>query len=130
MDILKTPRSRLILILWLVAFHSFFVGIGLIIQIPEIMKLFGFDSCYEHFFPAQGGTFHIVMAIGYALAAYNVERFHCLVIFSIVVKAAATVFLFTYYFAIEPIWMILFSGIGDGIMGLAIYLSFRSYSKN
>jgi len=129
MIIPSSPRLRLSFILWLVSIHSFLVGIGLIIQIPAVMILFGFDSSYERFFPAQGGVFHIVMGIGYALAATDSNRFRCLVMFAILVKSAATVFLFTYYFIVESIWSILISGIVDGIMAFAIYFSWLFFKE-
>ena len=94
------------------------------------MQFFGYAGCNEHFFPAQGGVFHIVMALGYALAASNLERNECLVVFSIVVKSAATIFLFVYYFAIEQIWSIIVSGIGDGLMMIILLLAWMSYSKS
>ena len=129
MDWLNSPKKRLSTFLWLVAIHSFFVGLGLIIQIPSVMKYMGFSTCEEHFFPAQGGVFHIVMAVGYALAANNLDRNKCLVIFSIFVKSAATVFLLTYYFVFEQIWSVFVSAIGDGIMMIVILLLWISYSK-
>lgn len=130
MDLIKSPRKRLVFFLWLIALHSFSVGLGLVIQIPSMMKFFGYATCKEHFFPAQGGVFHIVMALGYALAASNLERNECLVIFSIIVKAVATAFLFVYYFAIEQIWSIIVSGIGDGLMMVILLLAWMSYSKS
>ena len=130
MEIVKNPRSRLSLILILVAIHSFCVGVGLIIRPAELMQLFGFGICYERFFPTQGGVFHIVMAVGYLMAAYNVDQYRCLVIFSIIVKIMATVFLFTYFIAVEQIWLVLMSGFSDGIMGLAIYVFLLLYLKS
>lgn len=130
MDLIKSPKERLSFFLWLVAIHSFCVGLGLMIQIPSIMDFLGYGTCKEHFFPAQGGVFHIVMALGYAMAASNLERNECLVIFSIVAKGAATVFLLVYYFAIEPIWSVIVSGIGDGLMMIIILLAWMSYSKS
>ncbi|MGD9486405.1 MAG: hypothetical protein AB7W47_00135 [Calditrichaceae bacterium] len=124
MKLFKNAESRLSLVLWAIALHSFMVGLGLIMQPPVIMKLFGFKSCGEHFFPAQGGVFHIVMAFAYAMAAGNLQKNRALVIFSIGVKAAATVFLLIYFFVIESIWMVLLSGIGDGIMCLLIYVTY------
>jgi len=130
MGIIKNPRSRLALILVLVAIHSICVGIGLIIRPAELMQLFGFGKCYERFFPTQGGVFHIVMAVGYLMAAHNVDQYRCLAIFSIIVKIMATIFLFTYFVVVEKIWLVLLSGIGDGLMGLVIYLAFASYLKS
>lgn len=130
MSYLFTAKGRFSILMWLVALHSLFVGIGLIIQIPEIMKFFGYGACKEHFFPAQGGTFHVVMAVGYALVAYDPREYKCLAIFSIFVKAAAFIFLFVYYFAYERIWSVLASGIGDGLMMLFIFLAWRFYLKS
>lgn len=130
MNCFSTAKKRLSLVLWLVALHSVFVGIGLIIQIPAVMQFFGYGPCGEHFFPAQGGTFHVIMAIGYAMAAYDPEGFKCLAIFSIIVKAAATLFLLVYYFIFEQIWSVLVSGIGDGLMMLFIWVTWLSHSKS
>lgn len=127
MKIFKNEQSRLSLILWAIALHSFFVGLGLITQPPVVMKLFGFKSCGEHFFPAQGGVFHIVMAFGYGMAASHPSQNRIMIIFSIWVKAAATVFLLLYFLIVESIWMVLASCIGDGVMGLFIYLAYRSW---
>jgi hypothetical protein len=130
MKVIKNPRGRLSLLLILVAIHSFCVGVGLIIRPAELMELFGFGMCYERFFPTQGGVFHIVMAVGYLMAAYNVDQYRCLVIFSIIVKIMATVCLFTYFIAVEQIWLVLMSGFSDGLMGMAIYVALLLYLKS
>ena len=130
MEIIKNPRKRLSLLLILIAIHSFCVGVGLIIRPAELMQLFGFGICYERFFPTQGGVFHIVMAVGYLMAACDVDEHHSLIIFSIIVKTMATVFLFTYFIAVEQIWLVLLSGFSDGIMGLVIYIALVLYIKS
>ena len=129
MKLLNDPRTRLSIVMWITAIHSFIVGLGLIIQHPEIMKFFGFDHCMESFFPAQGGVFHIVMSFGYVLAALDSDKFYCLVLFSVIVKLCATIFLFTYYFFVESIWMVFASGIQDGILFILILYSLLSYEK-
>jgi hypothetical protein len=45
----------------------------------------------------------------------------------VIVKAVATVFLLIYCFAVEFNWVILVSGISDGVMGMAIFIAFRRY---
>lgn len=130
MNFMKSPKERLSLLLWLIALHSFFVGLGLIIQLPFLMEFMGYGICNEPFFPAQGGVFHIIMALGYALAASDLDRYECLVIFSILVKGLATLFLLIYYFAFEQIWSIIMSGIVDGLMMVAILLGWISYSRS
>ncbi|MGD9900354.1 MAG: hypothetical protein AB7T22_14615 [Calditrichaceae bacterium] len=127
MKLLKDAESRLSLVLWAIAVHSFLVGLGLIIQPPVIMKLFGFKSCGEHFFPAQGGVFHIVMASAYVMAASHPLQNRIMIVFSIWVKAAATIFLLLYFLIVESIWIVLASCIGDGVMGLLIFLAYRSW---
>ena len=130
MEIIKNPRKRLSLLMILIAIHSFCVGVGLIIRPAELMQLFGFGTCYERFFPTQGGVFHIVMVVGYLMAAYDVDENHSLIIFSILVKIMATVFLFIYFIAVEQIWLVLMSGFSDGLMGMAIYVALLLYLKS
>lgn len=110
--------------LWLVALHSLLVGFGLIVMPGSLMEWLGYGSCNERFFRSQGGVFHIAMAVGYALAAYNVKRFECLVIFSVVVKLIATVFLFSYSFFVKFLHVIILSGVSDFFMGVVILVLF------
>jgi Ca2+/Na+ antiporter len=128
-NILTSPMKRLSLMLWLVALHSFMVGIALILQPPAIMKFFGYHPITEPFFPAQGGVFHIIMAIAYSMAAYDPEKNSPLALLSIIVKGCAVLFVFIYYFAIDPIWMLIAVGIMDGLFCLVLiylYLTFKS----
>jgi len=127
---LSSTRQRLSVVLWITAVHSFCVGVGLVIQIREVMQFFGYGACTETFFPAQGGVFHIVMAVGYALAAYDPNGYRCLASFSVFVKAAATLFLFIYYFFFESIWSVLVSGIGDGLLMAIIWLTLAAYRRS
>ncbi len=127
---LINPRSRLAFVLFLIAIHSFLVGVGLIIRPAMLMKLLGFGLCYERFFPTQGGVFHIAMAIGYTMAALKVDKYRCLIHFSIIVKSVAALYLFIYYFIMNSLWIILVSGIGDGLMALVIFLSLLFYVRS
>lgn len=111
--------------LWLVAIHSCLVGIGLIVYPSSLMEFFGYGICTERFFPSQGGVFHIAMAVGYAMAAHNLKRYECLIIFSVVVKFVATVFLFTYFIFVSSLWLVLLSGLSDFVMGLIILILYR-----
>ena len=117
------------MILWLIALHSFIVGIGLIVMPPQLMEFLGFNSLGDRFFQSQGGVFHIVMAIAYSLAALRTSRFECLILFSIIVKFSATIFLFIYYFFAAQIWMVLLSGITDCLMGIVILLEYALYRQ-
>ena len=119
------PDRMLSTVLWLVAFHSIAMGLALIVQPPLLMTLSGFSSDSEPFFPAQGGVFHILMAVAYILGATNIEKYRYLIVFSIIVKAVATIFLMVYCFAVEFKWIVLLSGIGDGVMGVMIFMGLQ-----
>lgn len=125
LSVLKKSSQYLSLFLWLVAIHSLLVGVGLILLPASLIDFFGYQTCSERFFPSQGGVFHIAMAVGYAMAAYNLKRYECLIIFSIVVKFVATVFLFIYFFFVSSIWLVILSCISDFLMGLIILILFR-----
>lgn len=129
LELVREPRKRLRLVLIIMAIHSFFIGIGLVIQLPMIMDLFGLGHIEQPFFPAQGGIFHVLMAVAYITAALRPEGNGTLINFIIVVKITATVFLFFYFTFIQNIWMILFSGICDGILALLILISYRSFKN-
>lgn len=106
--------------LLIVAIHSILVGIGLIVLPASAFEFLGFQKTFDRFFSTQGGVFHIVMAVGYAMAAYDLKRFECLIIFSIIIKFIATVFLIVYFLTKSSQLLIIFSGISDFIMGLVI----------
>lgn len=111
--------------LWIVAIHSLAVGAGLIVMPVFMMEYLGFGICPERFFRAQGGVFHIAMAVGYAMAAYNPERFRGLVILSIIVKFIATIFLLTYFVFVSSIILILLSMVSDFFMGIIVLYLYR-----
>lgn len=125
----QNSSKLLSIFLWLVALHSFAVGLGLIVLPLPLLKFLGYGVCAERFFPSQGGVFHIAMAVGYAMAANNLKRYECLIIFSIVVKFMATVFLFIYFIFVSSIWLVILSGISDFLMGLIILILYR-FAKN
>lgn len=115
--------------LWIVSLHSFFVGNGLIVLPASAFEFLGFQSTFDRFFSTQGGVFHIVMAAGYAMAGYNIKRFECLILFSIIVKFIATAFLLIYFIFIRSQLLIIFSGISDIIMGLVILLLYNKLKQ-
>lgn len=122
-------RKILSLVLWFIALHSLVVGIGLIAMPPKIIEFLGFNSGGDRFFPAQGGMFHIIMAIAYSLPALRISKFEALVLFSIIVKFSATIFLFFYYFFATGILIVLLSGITDLLMGVLILLAYILYRQ-
>jgi len=115
--------------LWLVSIHSFLVGIGLIFLTSSAFESLGFKSTFDRFFSTQGGVFHIAMAVCYALAGHDQVKYKQLIIFSIVVKFIATIFLFSYFIIISSQLLIILSGISDLLMGLVILYLFRLLIK-
>ncbi len=130
MNWLNRPTTRLTALLWLVALHSFAVGIGLLVQPSILFNTFSFPQHYGYFFPAQGGVFHLIMAVAYATAAVDSWKFYYFIPFAVFVKSAATLFLFTYYFLFEQSWIILLSGLGDGLMMVLLLICWKAYTKS
>jgi hypothetical protein len=128
-SLITDPARRLSLLLWLVAVHSAVVGLGLIWQPAGLFARLGYAPVGEPFFPVQGGVFHVVMAIGYALAARDLAGNRCLASFAIVVKAAATVFLIGYWLLEARLAVVLLSGIGDGLMAVLIGVGYASWRR-
>jgi hypothetical protein len=110
-------------ILCLIAVHSIATGLTLIIQPTVLMEWSGFGSEHERFFPAQGGVFHLLMAVIYVMGALNSKKYHYLIIFSMSVKVVATTFLLIYCFMVEFKWIILIFGLVDGVMGAVIFIA-------
>ena len=115
--------------LWLVAIHSFLVGIGLVFLPTSVFEFLGFDPTFDRFFSTQGGVFHIAMAVCYAMAANDLVKYRQLIVFSIIVKFIATVFLLSYYLLISSQCMIIFSCVTDFIIGVLILYLYRTLIK-
>jgi hypothetical protein len=112
----------------LVAVHSFCVGMGLIFFTPSQMEFLGFNIS-DKFFPAQGGVFHIIMSIAYFFPVINVKKYYTFIIFTVIVKLLATVFLFIYFLFIDQILMVMISGIFDFMIAVVLLIIFNWYRK-
>ena len=118
------------LFMCLVALHSFAVGIGLIIFPSSAFEYLGFEPTFDRFFSTQGGVFHIVMAVGYAMPCINLNKFKSLVTFAVVVKFIAAIFLVLYFCLVRTQLLIILSAVSDFIMGATILILFRSAQKS
>jgi len=128
--IVMPPAERLAGFLWLVAAHSFVVGILLVAQPPVLMALMGFGVIEQPFFPCQGGVFHVIMAIAYVYGAFDVRKNRNMIIYAIIVKMAATGFLFSYFYFMERLMVVFLSGVVDLGMGVAIWGLFVKMMKD
>ncbi len=115
-------------ILWLVAIHSICFGISLIVLPIPVIEFFGFQL-EEKFFAVQGGVFHIVVSMAYIMAALDLEHSGKLIAISCTAKFMATIFLLSYFFFVKHIFMIIFSGFIDFLMGLTILVLYLLYIK-
>jgi len=118
-------KEYLAYFLYLIGIHSIAVGFGLIFFPPSFLEIFGFTDYKESFFQAQGGVFHIAMSVAYIIAGRDVLNSARLVQFIIIVKFLAFSFLIIYYFFVMSAWLILISGIVDGLMGLIVLVLFQ-----
>lgn len=128
MNINKNAEKYLKIFLILISLHSLSIGISFIFFPIDYFELFGYNKINERFFVFQGGAFHIVMAIGYLIAAYINSEKKVFLIFIITVKFLATFFLFT-YFIFNQIWIVLISGFSDFIMAIIIYYFYKLIYK-
>jgi hypothetical protein len=127
--LLNHPDKLLSMVLVLVAIHTLAIGLTLIAQPAILMEFAGFNPHGEHFFPAQGGAFHLIMVVVYLMGATHIEKYHSFIVLSIFIKAFATFFLLIYCFAAEFKWIIFISGVVDCAMGLIIFLAFQHYLR-
>jgi hypothetical protein len=116
------------ILLWLIALHSFIVGLCLITFSPALLNDFGYQVS-EKFFAVQGGVFHIVLVVAYVMAAVDVGGSEKLIWLAITAKFIATVFLSVYFFLVKPIPVVLVSGIGDFLMGISLLLLFLNLKR-
>jgi hypothetical protein len=128
--LLNHPDKLLSTVLVLVAIHSLVMGLTLIAQPAVLMEFAGFSPDCEHFFPAQGGVFHLLMFVVYLMGATHIEKYHYFIVFSIFVKAVATFFLTIFCFTVEFKWIVFSSGIADCVMGLMIFWAFQYYLRS
>lgn len=115
--------------LWLVALHSFVVGVGLIFLPSPVFEFLGFNPSFERFFSTQGGVFHIIMSVCYAMGASDIKKYLALIFFSFIVKFIAAIFLFLYFIFISSQLLIIFSCISDLAMGIIIYYLYSRLDK-
>jgi len=123
-------RKLLTIFLYLIAMHSLLVGIALIIIPADNLGYFGFEDYQGNFFKVQGGVFHIVLSLVYAIAAKNIDKHQILVVLTIAAKFIATFFLFSFYVIIEQVWVVGVSGAGDMIMGILVWYLWRLYNRS
>jgi predicted Co/Zn/Cd cation transporter (cation efflux family) len=113
------------ILLYLIAFHSFTVGLLLIILPGDLIAAFGFNLVEKNFFQIQGGVFHLVVCFAYISAAIDLFKNNLMIYFAIFTKISAFIFLLSYFLLVQEIMMVLLSGIGDVLMGLMLLFLFR-----
>ena len=109
-------------ILWIFVLHTTGVAIGLFVLPSEYLTYFGLEGYQGRFFQTQAGVFHLVLGLAYLLALFYWEKASVLIFFAVVAKSIAVVFLVVYYLFLEPAWIILFSAVGDGILGMLLLI--------
>jgi len=109
---------------FLVALHSFLIGIMLVFTTQWVLDFAGFNVPCT-FFPRQSGAFHIILAAGYFLEyrAYQTIRLMLLA------KATAVVFLLIMS-PWKEAWSVPFSGVFDGLMLVGMALIHRMAKRD
>jgi hypothetical protein len=108
----KLERALVVLI----ALHSVVVGLFLTFATDWGARFGGFPRPVPPFFPRQAGAFHFVVA-----AIYLVEYFHYRGVGLLVTtKTIALAFLFLAALLDSVPWVVPLSGVGDGLMAVAV----------
>ena len=113
-------------IIILIALHSFGFGIALLWAPSWGLKFAGWENVQPLFFTHQGGAFHIVLAIGYLIEHYRYRG----ILLLLTAKTIATIFLLGSWAMGESAWVVPFSGVADGLMGLVAFLIHRQVVKS
>lgn len=105
---------------WLVALHSYAIGVGLLLLPRVTLPLGGFALPQDLFFVHQGGVFHLVVATGYLMEWHERRA----ISFMVMTKCLATLFLGASWLLIaDPPWLVAASALQDGALAaVALWL--------
>jgi hypothetical protein len=125
----ETWRTRLAAVegplVYLIALHTAIVGL-MLLAFPEwSVRFAGWTGADPWFFPRQAGIFHFVVVIGYL----GEWRRHRGVSLMVATKAVAFAFLMGAWIDGESAWAVPFSGVADGLMGLAVAFVHRGAAR-
>ena len=105
---------------FLVALHSFAIGIMLIFTTSWVLQFAGWDEVSHLFFHRQSGAFHLILAAGYWWEYHK----HGTIGLMLMAKAIAVVFLLIMS-PWKEAWSVPFSGILDGLMLVGMFFIHR-----
>lgn len=100
----------------LIALHSGAIGIGAVVAPEWGLRFGGFGEASPLFFPRQVGIFHLVVANAYLLEYFRYRGVSILV----ATKMVAVLFLGGMLLIDDLPWIVPFSALGDGAMGLSV----------
>jgi hypothetical protein len=106
----------------LIALHSLVVGLFLTLATEWGARFGGFPSPAPPFFPRQAGAFHFVVAAIYLVEYFRYRGVGLLVM----TKSIAVGFLFLTALLDSVPWVVPLSGVGDGLMAVAVVLLRRA----
>jgi hypothetical protein len=106
----------------LVALHSFGVAIGMLFLTRWCVSFGGWGEATPLFFARQSGAFHVVVAAGYLIEYAR----HRTVTLLVTTKAIALVFLVSMTIVDRGPWIVPFSALTDGLMGLGVWVAHRA----
>ena len=101
---------------FLVALHSFLIGVMLIFTTSWVLDFAGWSEVSHLFFPRQSGAFHIILAAGYW---WEFQR-HRTIGLMLMAKSVAVVFLLIMS-PWKEAWSVPFSGVFDGLMLVGMF---------
>jgi hypothetical protein len=106
----------------LIALHSLAVGVGLLFLTEFGARIGGFGAVSPLFFPRQAGAFHFVAASAYLIEYFRYRG----ILILLTTKSIAVVFLGVMSALGGMPWIVPFSGVADGVMGLMAFTVHRA----
>jgi len=106
----------------LIALHSVAVGVGLLFLTEFGARIGGFGTVSPLFFPRQAGAFHFVAASAYLIEYFQYRG----ILILLTTKSIAVVFLGVMTALGGMPWIVPFSGVADGLMGLLAFFIHRA----
>jgi hypothetical protein len=113
------------LLILLIAAHSYAVGLALLFATEWGVRFGGWGGATTLFFPRQAGAFHLVLATGYLIEHAR----HRGVALLLTAKGTAVVFLAAMTALDGGPWVVPLSGLGDGLMALAVWAVHRRAAR-
>lgn len=118
---MRLTEEHLRWLVLLISAHSLAVGAILMVVPQWAVRFAGWGGVDPVFFARQAGIFHVVLVSGYLIEYFRYRG----VLLLLTAKSIALVFLVGLSLLEPTAWAVPLSGVADGVMGAAVWLTVR-----